>query len=289
MDNYLVNNGHFILSNTPIMRAGNRGFQYADGLFESIRVIHGKPLFLSDHLNRLFEGANALQLHLPETWSIAFFEDLFQKLIALNNITSGRARLSVFRAFGGNYLPLEKDVEYLLELYPMEEEAFELNKNGLAVDTYENEIKHNTHLANFKTLNAQLYVLARIDASSRNLDDALLLNDAKHIIEASSSNLFFVKNEQLYTPPLADGAVGGIMRMQLINLAIELGVPVFECHITPALLLDADEIFLSNAIKGIQWVVSFRNKRYFHKLSNYLLSQLNVLATNLVMDLPETE
>lgn len=289
MDNYLVNNGHFVLSNTPIMRAGNRGFQYADGLFESIRVIHGKPLFLTDHLNRLFEGASVLQLKLPETWSLTFFEDLFQKLIALNNIKAGRARLSVFRAFGGTYLPLEKDVEYILELYPIEEEVFTLNKNGLAVDTYENQIKHKTHLSNYKTLNAQLYVLARIDASSRNLDDALLLNETNQIIEATSSNLFFVKNERLYTSPLSDGAVGGIMRMQLINLAIELGVPVFECHITPELLLDADEIFMSNAIKGIQWVVSFRNKRYFHKMSNYLLSQLNELATNLVMDLPETE
>jgi branched-subunit amino acid aminotransferase/4-amino-4-deoxychorismate lyase len=289
MDNYLVNNGHFILSNTPIMRAGNRGFQYADGLFESIRVIHGKPLFLSDHLNRLFEGAEALQLKLPEKWSVTFFEDLFQKLIALNNINSGRARLSVFRAFGGNYLPVQKDVEYLLELYPLADEVFELNKNGLSIDTFNTLVKHKNPLASFKTLNAQLYVLARMDAATRSLDDALILNEEKQIIEASSSNLFFVKNEGLYTPPLSDGGVGGIMRMQLINLAIELGIPVFECHVTPGLLLDAEEIFLSNAVSGVQWVVSFRNKRYYHKLSSYLIAQLNILATNLVTDLPGTE
>jgi len=79
------------------------------------------------------------------------------------------------------------------------------------------------------------------------------------------------------------------MRMQVINLAIELGIPVFECHVTPNLLLDADEVFLSNAVSGVRWVVSFRNKRYYHKLSSYLIAQLNTLAINLVTGLPETE
>jgi aminodeoxychorismate lyase len=289
MDNYLVHNGHFVLSNTPIIAAGNRGFLYADGLFESIRVIQGKPLFLENHLTRILEGAEVLSLHIPETWDVDFFEDVFQKLITLNGISSGRARLCISRVFGGHYQPNQKEVDYILELYPLATEMYELNKTGLAIDVYSSQCKHVTSLSGYKTMNAQLYVMAMIHAGEKKLDDALIINVNNRIAESCTSNIFFVKNNALYTPPLSEGGVGGIMRMQVINLAIELDIQVFESHIYPETLLQADEIFLSNAAKGIQWVVSFRNKRYFHKMSSLLVDGLNEKVISLVTDLPESE
>ena len=79
----------------------------------------------------------------------------------------------------------------------------------------------------------------------------------------------------LYTPHLEDGCVGGTMRMQVINSALENEIKVYETSLTPQNLLAADEIFLTNAIKGIQWVGSYRTKRYFHKISDVLIERLN--------------
>lgn len=289
MDNYLVYNGKFLLSNTPILQAGNRGFQYADGLFESIRVINGKPLFLNAHYQRLKEGAEQLSISFPENWTFLFFADLFQKLISLNNLSSGRARLSINREIGSGYNPTHKDVSFILELYPLDQAIYALNKNGISIDVYDKQVKYPSKLNSFKTLNAQLYIMALADVALKNIDDALVLNQAGNIIEASASNVFFVKDECIYTPPLSDGGVGGIMRMQVINIALEAGIKVFECHTTEDYLLDADEVFLTNAIKGIQWVVSFKHKRYYHKMSYKLLELLNNHVINLTMDLRENE
>ena len=289
MDNYLVFNGQFVLADTPIIRAGNRGFKYADGLFESIRVMHGSPVFLEQHLERLYEGMRKLCLAIPENWDRLFLQELFNKLTTLNGIKSGRARLTVYRAGGGTYQPQSHQVDYVLELHALEDLQYTLNTEGLAVDIYEQHPKRITELGWYKTLNAQYYVLAAIEAQRRKLDDVLLINEQGYVIESQHSNLFFVKDQALYTPPIEDGPVGGIMRMQIINLALELNIPVYECHIVADNLLMADEVFLSNAIRGIQWVVSFRNKRYYHKLSEKLTTALNEWVLNSTKGLPETE
>ena len=94
-------------------------------------------------------------------------------------------------------------------------------------------------------------------------------------VASSSSNLFLVSNGVLYTPGLEDGPVGGTMRMNIINLAIEHGIKVYECSLSPQNLLVADEIFLTNAIRGVQWVSSYRTKRYFNNTSKQMVELLN--------------
>jgi branched-chain amino acid aminotransferase len=117
--------------------------------------------------------------------------------------------------------------------------------------------------------------MASLYARSKGLDDCLLQNYKLGIIEATSSNLFIVSNGVLYTPSLEDGCVGGIMRMQVINIALENQIKVYECNLNPQNLLAADEIFLTNAINGIQWVGSYRTKRYFNEMSRRMIGLLN--------------
>ena len=89
-----------------------------------------------------------------------------------------------------------------------------------------------------------------------------------------SGNLFIVSNGVLYTPSLSDGCLGGVMRMQIINLALENGIKVYECSLNPQNLLAADELFFTNASRGVQWVVGYRTKRYTHRMALHLTELL---------------
>jgi branched-chain amino acid aminotransferase len=150
-----------------------------------------------------------------------------------------------------------------------------LNENGLAVDVYPDMKKLNGPLANFKNTSALLYVQASLWAREKELDDALITNTSHSIIESTRSNLFLVSNRVLYTPGLESGPIGGVMRAAVINLALEEGFKVYECNISPGEMLRADELFLTNAVRGIQWVASYRTKRYFNTTSKSLIESLN--------------
>lgn len=110
-------------------------------------------------------------------------------------------------------------------------------------------------------------------------DDCLLLNERQNLVEGISSNLFVVKDGVLFTPSLESGSVNGIMREQIIQIALNLGITVYDdCIIKPEQLKDADEIFLSNAIVGIRWVVAFEERRYFNRSAKILIEELNKKA-----------
>jgi branched-chain amino acid aminotransferase len=184
------------------------------------------------------------------------------------------------RAIGGTYIPETNEISYFIEVYPYEANYFELNSKGYEIDIYQDQRKQNNFLANYKTKNGLLYVMTAIAAKEKNLDDMLLTNEKGVLIESSNSNLFIVSNGVLYTPGLEDGCLAGTMRMQVINLAIQHGIKVYECSIMPQNLLAADEIFFTNAIRGIVWVGGYRTKRYYNSLGRKLQSFLNDYWSN---------
>jgi branched-chain amino acid aminotransferase len=179
------------------------------------------------------------------------------------------------RISGGAYLPESNDATFFIEVYPYASNNFELNSKGLEIDQYTEIKKQKNVLSNFKTKSGLVYVMAAINAQSRNLDDVLIVNDKGGILESSSCNMFLVSNGVLYTPGLEEGCLAGTMRMQVINLALQNGIKVYECTIMPQNLLAADEIFFTNAIRGINWVSGYRTKRYFNNMSRKLVAILN--------------
>ena len=166
-------------------------------------------------------------------------------------------------------------MDLFIQALPFEHNLYTLNTEGKDIDLYPDLKKAVDKLSVFKTVNCNVYVMASLYAREKNWDDALIQNYRSGIIEASSSNLFLVSNGVLYTPGLEDGPVGGTMRMNIINLAIEHGIKVYECSLSPQNLLVADEIFLTNAIRGVQWVSSYRTKRYFNNTSKQMVELLN--------------
>jgi branched-subunit amino acid aminotransferase/4-amino-4-deoxychorismate lyase len=275
-DLYVNNNGVVLPNKGATIAAGNRSYLYGDGLFESIRILNGKPINIANHFNRMSEGAKALKMRFPTFFTPEFFENKISELIELSGIQEGgKCRISLDRAAGGTYFPETNEITYFIEVYPYESNYFELNTKGFELDIYLDMKKQKNFLSNFKTKNGLLYVMTAIAAKEKNIDDLLLINEKDAIIESSNSNIFVVSNGVLYTPGLEEGCLAGTMRMQVINLAISHGIKVYECSILPQNLLAADEIFLTNAIRGIVWVGGYRTKRYFNVIARKIQSFLN--------------
>ena len=273
---YVNNNGVLIPAESYSIKAGNRAHLYGDGLFESIRVVNGYAINVDNHIKRLLSGMEALKMNIPQRFVTEFFESEIHDLVQQNEIHEGGfVRLSVDRRPGGAFLPLTNDVDYFVEAYALPSNRFVLNEKGFNIDQYEDIRKAINPLSAFKTKNALIYIMAKLAARERGLDDLLIQNDKLGIIEGGSANLFVVSNGVLYTPSLDLGCLGGTMRMQIINLALENNIKVYECNISPQNLLVADEVFLTNAIQGIIWVGNYRTKEYGNTMAISLTGYLN--------------
>lgn len=275
-EQFIIHNGKLLDVSKSGLSPRNRAFLFGDGLFESIKVVNGKPLFVNVHFSRLSEGMKALKINPESALTAEKLEGEIQQLIDHCEIKEGgRVRVTLFRNPGGYYLPSGEGYSYVVSLMADSRNKYLLNEEGLVVNLYTEVKKQITPLSFYKTINCLNYILASIYAEESKLDDALLVNEKDNIIESTNSNLFIVSNGVLYTPAISEGCVGGTMRMQIINLALENSIKVYECSLTPQHLLAADEMFLTNAIQGVKWVSGYRMKRYFHKMSDRLVEKLN--------------
>ena len=273
---YVNNNGVLLPNDAPTIHAGNRGHLYGDGVFESIRILSGKPINIENHIDRLLKGANVLKMETPANYDVNFFQEKIVELIEKSGIKQGgRCRLSIDRATGGAYLPDSNDCTFYIEVYPYLMNYFELNAKGLELDIYKDIKLHKNFLSNYKTKTGLPYVMASIAAKEQGLDDLFLTNEKGNVIESGSCNVFIVSNGVLYTSGLDEGCIAGTMRMQVINLAIKHNIKIYECSILPQNLLSADEIIFTNAIRGINWVAGYRTKRYQNNMSRRLVVLLN--------------
>lgn len=277
--NYVFHRGEYVNENQATIAKDNRAFRFADGFFESLRVVNGKALFMETHFARITDTIRALRMQPAENFSLELLLSQVQGLLQRNRIDKGgRVRITFYRKSTGFYLPKQDDLGYYIEAEALLDNEFVLNTTGKMVDIYMDFKKDINKLSVYKTLNCQLYVMAAIHARDKGLDESLIQNNKLSIIESTSSNVFIVSNGVLYTPTLEDGCVAGTMRMTIINLAIENKIKVYECTLNPQNLLAADEMFLTNAVRGIEWVVAYRTKRYYNDMCKKMLVLLNQAA-----------
>ena len=281
-------NGEYLQIDDIQYKDLKRGFSFGDGAFETIKVINGKPVFLKHHLKRLNSAIEKLKLCPDQHLQLNFIEPVIIDLLQLNEIYEGGfIRISIYRSGQGTYLPETNNLSYIIESNRLKENSYTTNKKGLKIGVYDDILKPLNILSPYKLANAQLYVLASVFFKENQLDDALIKNENGNIIETTNSNLFISSNGVLYTPPLSEGCVGGIMRMQVINLAITNGMLVYENPIQLQHLLSADEIIITNSIKGIRWIGQYKDKRYYNSLANKLTDLLNQEVVNYQTDLME--
>jgi len=275
----LCYNGTFHSDDKAIFTAGNRAFRYGDSLFETIHCNGTQIQFFAEHMQRLMQGMNQLSMIIP----ISFTETIAQNIKLLINKNKSflgtRIRLSVFRNPGGLYTPDTNAISYLIESFKLDSPQYQLNKKGLQIGLFDGYKKTSNSMSAYKTGNSLPFILAGLHKKEMRWDDCLLLNERNNLVESVSSNLFLVKDGILFTPSLESGAVNGIMREQIIQIALDLGMTVYDdCIIKPEQLRDADEVFLSNAITGIRWVVAYEDRRFFNRSAKVLIEELNKRA-----------
>jgi branched-chain amino acid aminotransferase len=206
-----------------------------------------------------------------------FLKEKAEDLSRRNKVKHGRLRLTVYRNSEGLYAPTQNKMGWCLELTPVDEPRYFLNEKGLIMDIYDELPQPTNYLSNIKTCNSLIYVMAGLYKTQNKLDDVFLLNQNGNLCEAGSSNIFIWYQNHLYTPALSEGCVEGVMRQVIINIAKQNNIPVTEAQISPDILYEAEEVFLTNAGRGIQCVMGFGVRRYFNEISKQLVEELNKL------------
>ncbi|MFM7902160.1 MAG: aminotransferase class IV, partial [Bacteroidota bacterium] len=234
---------------------------FGDGLFETIRIYNGKPLFLASHIERMMFGMDRMFMeHTMETFE-KHMQDFISMTIQSEKIINGRARLTVYRDASGFYTP--SDLNSSWHLIIRESEAKQLSEVAdCKVVLFPSMRKDNSMVSRFKTTSSLIYVLAGIHAASSGAHECIIMNHENRLVESHTSNLFLKKGKEYYTPPVTEGCIDGVMRRHLIGIMNRNDIPVREIPLTKADLLTADEVLLTNAMNWVKPVTEFENQKY---------------------------
>ncbi|WP_298556723.1 aminotransferase class IV [uncultured Algibacter sp.] len=275
----MINFNGTLLEDNTILSAQNRGYAYGDGLFETIKVVSDKILFWEDHYFRLMASMRIMRMEIPMNFTMEFLEAQIHETIKANELakTSSRVKLQVHRNEGGFYTPNSNEISFIITIKPISEDFYLLNEAFYKVDLFKDYYISPSLLSTLKTNNKALNVIGSIYAKENNLDNCLLLNTSKNVVEALNGNVFLVKDNIIKTSPLTDGCLKGVMRTQLINIIETLSeYKLVEDSISPFEIQKADEMFITNVITGIQPVSKYRKKMFGNEFSKLLLQKLNI-------------
>jgi branched-chain amino acid aminotransferase len=216
-------------------------------------------------------------MEIPMHFTMEFLEqEILNEVSSQGYQNSARSRITIYRKNGGYYLPHTNDIEYEISVSNIEKQLYEIEKTNYEVDIYKDFYVSKQLLSTIKSTNKILNVTGSIYANENGLDNCLVLNEEKNVVEALNGNLFMLKDGVLTTPPITDGCLNGIMRKQIITLAKTIEtIEILEKSISPFDLQKADELFITNVIKGIQPITKYRKKEYGVTISNTLILRLN--------------
>ncbi|MBO9150630.1 aminotransferase class IV [Chitinophaga sp. GCM10012297] len=257
----LCYNGKFMAGDKPLLTVDNRSFRYGDGCFETMKVYQGQLLLADLHFERLIASLHLLHFHIPAHFTKDYFTGLIRELCRLNSVSElARVRLTVWRAGTGLYDPVDHTPHFIIQCWELPEHIFELNSAGLLLDVFPDVVKSCDKISSVKSNNCLPYVLAALYAKQHQVNETVLLNQHGRVADTTIANIFIVRNSHVYTPPLTEGGVCGVMRKYLLQK--EFPFRISEQPLSVKDLQTADEIFLTNAIFGIRWVGRFRNSSY---------------------------
>lgn len=229
-----------------LLHPDDRGFAYGDGLFETIAWRQGTPRFLNRHLQRLAQGCERLDIPVPDS---AILTREITELAAED--ACGTIRLSLSRGSGprGYVPPLAPAPTRVVAFFPGPAAQ---PARALVVGRCHTPASHNPALAGLKTLNRLDNVLARAELAPRGLDEGIMCTVGGQVIGATAANLFAVRQGVMLTPDLTQGGVAGITRGVVLECAATLGIQARELCMDFNVLLEAEEIFLTNALIGLR-------------------------------------
>lgn len=270
----MVHNGKYFSSEEKVINADNQSYRYGDGLFETMKMIKGEILLSEYHFNRLFKSLQILKYNVPKLFTPVSLAEQIKTLAKKNGCEkSARVRLSVSRGCGGLY-DGDNKLDYIIECMPLNTSVNGLNENGLIIGLFEDAKKSCDLFSNLKSANYLPYVMAAQYAKENKWNDSLVLNQYNRVCDAAIANIFWIKDRTIFTPPLSEGCVDGVMRKYLIQTKAGTGDEIQEKICTVTDLENADEIFLTNAVYGIRLVKQFRNKELVSSITKELYSSI---------------
>lgn len=253
----------------------DHGFLYGDGVFEGIRAYNGRVFKLKEHIDRLFYSAKAILLEIP--MSHQKLSEAVIQACRVNKIRDGYVRLVVTRGVGTLGLnpksckkPSIVIIAGKIQVYPAE-----LYAHGMEIVTV--PTVRNLHSAvnpAIKSLNYLNNILAKIEANNAGVEEAVMLNAEGFVAECTADNLFIIRNGELFTPPLSCGALYGITRGAVMELAVQIGLKVSEPNLTRYDLFNADECFLTGTGAEIMPVIKIDGRVIGHGRPGLLTSRL---------------
>lgn len=250
-------NGKFVEPAKPSLGVQERGFLYGDGLFETMRLRSGQPLYWKEHLARLRNGCAVLGISFPHEEICTGVREVSALL------ETGVLRLTVTRGESsgrGLLPPCDSTATVVVTGYtgePYPEESYE---KGFSACLISFPRSHLSPLVQLKSLNCLENVLGRVEASIAGANEGIFCNYMGEIAEGTTSNVFLVINGKLVTPHPECGLLPGIMRAQVLALAESLGVTAFQGKVYPQDFRRAEESFLTNSLLGVMPLVSFNGK-----------------------------
>ncbi|PID88643.1 MAG: hypothetical protein CSB03_00310 [Bacteroidia bacterium] len=272
---YCLNGSYFYCDDKQLGQT-NRAFRFGDAVFESMFVTSKRVPLLQKHFGRLKEAVAYMEMDLPEGFTAQRLAKEVERLCNKNRLFQGaRARLTVFRNGDGLYTPTTNEASYLLEVNHFTEQEFTLNTMGWKIDTYPNEVKFPQKIGRYKTAQCVLSVKGSIYKKRSKLDEVLLLSPEQNVVEATAYNIFALKGNVLLTPCKESGCVLGVMRDAVMENAGKIGLQVEEVDFPVKILQEAEEVFLTNAVVGLRWVLAWREKRYFSSKARKIVELLN--------------
>ncbi|QNM86760.1 aminotransferase class IV [Polaribacter pectinis] len=268
-------NGELLFAENVKLSSENRGFKYGDSIFETVKVINKKVVFWEDHYFRLMASMRMLRMKIPMEFTLEFLEKEILKTVAVQDqAASYRVRLNIYRKDGGLYTPKTNKIDYLLEV---NETSYQIKKE-YNIDLYKDFYNYSGLLSTIKTNNRMINTLASIFADENDLDNCILLNERKGVVEVTNGNIFIIKDNIIKTPALTEGCIKGIVRKKVIEIISKNDTyKVEETVISPFEIQKADEVFITNAIIGIQPVTNYKKKSFKTEIGEKLANNLKIV------------
>jgi branched-chain amino acid aminotransferase len=277
MKKFINYNGTIYEEGQAVLAITDHSYRYGDGLFETMKMMKGEIMFKDLHFERLYSGLKILKFNVPPLFTKQNIEDQIKGLCRKNNCGGlARLRLSVSRGSGGLY-DCDNKFSYVIGCWPLEQKSIRENAGlaegqGLVIDIFPDARKSIDAFSNLKSANYLPYVMAAVWARENRLDDALILNQHNRICDATIANVFWIKTNTVYTPPLSEGCVAGVMRRRILDLGFG-DFTIKEAVITEDTLLNADEVFLTNVTTGIRWVQRCGHKVYSNTITSKIFTK----------------
>lgn len=268
-------NGELLFEENVKLSSENRGFKYGDAVFETIKVSHKRVIFWEDHYFRLMASMRMLRMKIPMQFTLEFLEKEILKAVAVQEEASSfRVRLNVYRKDGGLYTPKTNEIDYLIDVKVNTYQT----KNTYTVDVFKDFYNYSGLLSTIKTNNRMVNTLASIYAQENDLDNCVLINEKKGVVEVTNANIFVLKGNIVKTPALTEGCIKGIVRNKVIEIILKnKEYTLEETTISPFEIQKADEVFITNAIIGVQAVTNYKKKNFTIDFANKISKSLKVL------------